>query len=371
MSDLGIDGLQQEGRKPGHKHGRGCLAVLVALAVIVALGVLTYTLGVGLIKDALSGPADYKGHGHGSVVVEVKKGDTATDIGATLLQAHVVKSQSAFTEAAKKNNRSVEIQVGYYRLHKHMSGASALSLLLDPKSRVDHAVTIPEGKRAKEILAILADRTNLSKSQLHKAFRDTVALHLPSYAHGDPEGYLFPATYDVAPGMKAPGVLREMTRRFKQEAATEHLIKGAHRLKRSPAAVVKVASLVQAEARRSSDMPKVARVIYNRLDAHKPLQMDSTLHYAVDSRGEVATSGKLRKLGSPYNSYRHTGLPPTPIDSPGAKALHAALHPAHGKWRYFVTVNLRTGETKFSTTYKQHLRNVQELHKYCRTSDEC
>ena len=80
---------------------------------------------------------------------------------------------------------------------------------------------------------------------------------------------------------------------------------------------------------------------------------------------------QLRDLDSPYNSYKYTGLPPTAIDSPGELALKAALHPAAGSWRYFVTVNLRTGETKFATTYQQFLVERDQYVTYCEHSPAC
>jgi UPF0755 protein len=162
-----------------------------------------------------------------------------------------------------------------------------------------------------------------------------------------------------------------MVAKFNQYAASALLPSGARRLGYGPGDIVKIASLVQAEARRAQDMPKVAAVIYNRLRAGMPLQLDSTLHYAEQSRGTVGTSKAARSTNSPYNTYVVTGLPPTPIDSPGADALQAALHPAHVSYRYFVTVNLRTGETKFATSYADHLRNVAQYQQYCRTSSAC
>ncbi|MGI8577546.1 MAG: endolytic transglycosylase MltG [Nocardioidaceae bacterium] len=371
MSDLGIDGLQEHAPKPRHTHVRGCLAVLVASAIIVGIGAFAYVKGVALIKDALSGPADYAGNGHGTAVVQVKKGDTAVDIGTTLLKAHVVKSQQAFVDAARADARSLTIQVGFYKMHKQMAAKDALDLMLDPKSKVTNLLTIPEGYRAKEILATIAAKTPLTSAELNQAFRDTAALQLPAYAGGDAEGYLFPATYNVAPNATAPGLLAAMTARFKQEAARDNLVSGASALHMSPHTVVIVASLVQAEARRPQDMPKVARVVYNRLKIGMSLQFDSTLHYAVDSRGQIATSNNLRQLNSPYNTYTRTGLPPTAIDSPGAIALHAALHPAAGNWRYFVTVNLRTGDTRFAVTFAQQQRNEALYYAYCQTSNAC
>jgi UPF0755 protein len=102
-----------------------------------------------------------------------------------------------------------------------------------------------------------------------------------------------------------------------------------------------------------------------------PLQFDSTLHYAADTRGDVVAGEDLRKIKSPYNTYTHTGLPPGPISSPGAAALEAAANPDDSDYRYFVTVNLKTGETRFAETLPEHNRNVAQYREYCRNSDEC
>lgn len=368
MSELGL------GSGRGHKGRRGiagCLAVLVALAIVVGLGAFTYVKGVDVVKGWLVGPADYSGDGHGSVLVSVQSGDTAADIGRTLERKGVVKSVEAFTDAAKDNPKSLSIQVGYYRLRLGMSGKAALVMMLKPSSRVSTDVTIPEGMRAKEILAALGAHTRLSPQALTAAFADTLALGLPSYANGDAEGYLYPATYPVDPGTTAAGMLKQMTARFRTEAAELKLTAGAKALHVSPTDIVIVASLVQAEASRPQDMPKVARVIYNRLKAGMPLQLDSTLHYAVDSRGVVVANKHLRSLKTPYNTYLNKGLPPTAIDSPGEMALKAALTPAKGSWLYFVTVNLRTGETLFATTYAEHEQQLAIYRHYCETSPAC
>jgi UPF0755 protein len=118
-------------------------------------------------------------------------------------------------------------------------------------------------------------------------------------------------------------------------------------------------------------MTKVASVVYNRLDADMALQFDSTLHYGLDVRGDIQLTEEQLHDDGPYNTYTRAGLPPTPIDSPGADALSAALNPADTDYLYFVTVNLATGETKFANTLAEHNANVAEYHQYCETSDEC
>ena len=123
-----------------------------------------------------------------------------------------------------------------------------------------------------------------------------------------------------------------------------------------------MASLVQAEGGRLSDYPKIARVIYNRLANGMPLQLDSTVLYGLNKFGILASDMDLTSP-SPYNTYKHKGLPPGPIDSPGNAAIQAVLHPASGNWLYFVTVNPKTGETLFTSSETQFEQFRQELQK--------
>lgn len=369
MSDIGVGGLRSSSRR-GHRRGKGCLAVLVAVAVIVALSVFAYVKGVEVIKDKLTGPEDYAGDGRGSVVVSIKQG-TLTDIGVTLEKAGVVKSVRAFTEAANINPDATSITPGSYRLRKQMSAESALGLLLDPDSLIKNpTVTIPEGLRAQEILASIVKQTDFTTKQVQNAYDDAAGLGLPSYADGDPEGYLFPSTYELTKKTTAAGLLKEMVTKFEEQVDALGLKDKASALGYSPHDIVTVASLVQAEAG-PADMKKVASVVYNRLDVPMALQFDSTLHFAADSRGNVVAPDNLRKIDSPYNTYTRPGLPPGPIDSPGEEALAAALSPAQTSFIYFVTVNLKTGETRFAASFAEHERNVEVYHKYCATSDEC
>jgi UPF0755 protein len=374
VSQLDLGTEQQPGRRRGEKHSKGCFPVLIAALVIALIGGLLYVKGVDVVKgwlDDTTAAADYSGNGTGNVTVEVKEGETATDIAHTLFDAGVVKSAEAFIDAAKANPQSTSIQVGFYQLHEKMAAENALDLILDTKtSMISNPLTIPEGKRADEIVAAVADVGDFDEKAVQQAYDDTSALGLPDYANGDPEGFLFPATYNIAPNATPASILKTMVDTYRQHADDDKLEQGADALGISPYDAVIVASLVQAEASRSQDLPKVASVIYNRLDAGMPLQLDSTLHYAVDSRG-VISAGDLTKIDSPYNTYERTGLTPTPIDSPGDDAINAALHPAQTDYLYFVTVNLRTGKTLFAKTFEEHQANVDKLHQYCASSDEC
>ncbi len=353
----------------------GCLAVIVALAVILGGAYFVGNKGYHYLKDHLSSAEDYPGPGHGQVLFQVKSGDTVTQIGRELKAQGVVASVQAFMDAS---HGKTGIQVGYYQLKKKMAAKDAFDVLINPQHILTTKVTVPEGLRVSDTVAVLAARTKYSTAQFDAALKDTAALGLPSYANGDPEGYLFPSTYGFGPKEKPADMLKDMVDRWKQSADENDLEAGAQAQGKSPAEIMTIASLIQAEGR-GSDMPKVSRVIYNRLDGpgdqggtNGRLQIDATVNFALDRKGVVGvTQDEIDNTDSPYNTYRVVGLPPGPINSPGDAAMKAALHPADGPWYYYVTVNLRTGETKFGTTYQEFLGFKQEFRQYCQTSDAC
>ena len=328
----------------------GLLVVAVVLLAVMAGVVLG---GQRLYRNAF-GTKDYPGAGAGSVVVQVKAGDTARDIGATLVEDGVVRSAGAFTRAARSDRRSRSLQPGFFRLHRKMSGAMALQLLLEPTARLRGRVTIPEGTPLAATVDRLSKGTEVSRADLLSALGNPAVLGLPSYAKDKPEGFLFPATYDVEPGTGAVDVLKMLTQRFGEEAASIDLEAGAKALGMTPYDVVTVASLVEAETPLDADRAKVARVVYNRLAQGMKLQLDSTVNYL---RAQKAARLSLTDIGvvSAYNTYLHAGLPPTPISSPGGAALQAALHPATGDYVFFITID-KAGHSLFTKSYAEFLR---------------
>ncbi len=357
-------------RRRTRRRVRGCIPVLLALAVVVGGGSVAVWKGTDAVRSMLAGPEDYNGNGSGSVTIEVLEGDSAGDIGGTLERKGVVASVEAFTQEAATDSRSLGIQPGFYRLSRQMSARSALDRLVRDDARIENDVTVPEGLTVDEALRRLAGETRVPLSEYVAAARRPGELGLPAYAGGDPEGYLFPATYPLPPQVSAPEVLASMVERFMQVARQLDLAAGAARVGYTPAEVVTVASLVEAEARRPQDFRKVAAVIYNRLDEGRRLQLDSTVQYATGGDG-VFTTDRQRRSPSAYNTYRVRGLPPGPVDAPGVRALRAALEPARADWTYFVTVDLDTGRTLFTDSYRRHLRNVEVLRTYCASSKAC
>jgi UPF0755 protein len=221
-------------------------------------------------------------------------------------------------------------------------------------------VTIPEGWRLSQIVAYLGAKSGIPASNYQKVLANPAELHLPAYSGGKPEGYLFPATYEVVPHETALGVLTAMVQRFEQQAAQVSLPTAAKQVHLSQGQVIIMASLVEAEGGKTSDYPKIARVIYNRLAQHIALQLDSTVLYGLNTYGIIANDQQLTS-SSPYNTYKYKGLTPGPIDSPGAAAIQAVLNPAAGNWIYFVTVNPKTKETLFTASQAQFEQYRAEL----------
>jgi UPF0755 protein len=357
------------GRRRKRRGVKSCLAVLVALAIVLGVFYVGVTRGVGWIEDRFSSAADYSGPGQGKVTFQVHEGDSVAEMGRNLKAAGVVASVQSFTDAAASNPDSTGIQVGFYPLKKKMAASDALDVLVDPGNLLKNSVTIPEGLRVTDIVGTLAQSTDFSRAKFEKVLKDPAKLGLPAYAHGNPEGYLFPATYDFGPNATPTSILRDMVSRWKQAADDAGLVGAAKRLGYTPGELMTVASLVQSEGR-GSDMPKISRVIYNRLEGNETnhlLQIDSTVNYAADNKLTAVPTTDDLKISSPYNTYENPGLPPTPIEAPGDDALQAAAHPADGGWYYYVTVNLKTGETKFATTYDEFLKYKDELRRYCET----
>jgi peptidoglycan lytic transglycosylase G len=374
----------QRGR-PG-KKGRGGGRVRTPVAFLLSF-LLLAVLGGGAwygydrVRGFFNAP-DYASAGTGQVRVEIKNGDTITDMGNTLYRADVVKSAKAFVEAAGKNPRSQNIQPGFYTLRSKMRASDAVDLLLDVKNKVVTKVTIPEGRTAKQTFDLLAKATGIPVTDFANAAKDPAKLGVPDFwfVRSDKkkqtksiEGFLFPSTYDVNPDATAEGILKQMVAQFLQVATDIKFVETvqAKRGGISPYDALMVASLAQAEAGVPKDLGKIARVAYNRLYVDSPelgshrLEMDVTTNYGLELAGKATKSSKnltQSELFDPKNAYNtrvYDGLPPTAIDNPGQAALQAAMDPPKGGWYFFVAID-KQGNSAFATTKAQHDQNVQK-----------
>jgi UPF0755 protein len=356
-------GGRRSGRGSGGGGGKRRRRWLVPLVVILII--LLLPLGAGgfyayrFIQHRYY-PADFAGPGTGQAIVQVQTGQTATAVGQRLVNLGVVESLRAFELAAEHSTSSRTLEPGTYRMKKHMKATLAYALLLSPSSRIQDKITIPEGWRVSQIQAQLGAHSGIPLADYQAALKQPGALGLPSYAKGNPEGYLFPATYEVQPNQTASDVFKAMVDRFNQEAVGDNLTREAAAVHLTPGQVITVASMIQAEGGNTKYYKQVARVIYNRLSKKMKLQLDSTVMYGLHTFGIIASNQQLQST-SPYNTYKYAGLPPGPIDSPGHAAIEAALHPGSGNDLYFVTTNPKTGLTKFTSSQSQFEQFRQEL----------
>ncbi|MGW5264979.1 endolytic transglycosylase MltG [Microbispora sp. NPDC004025] len=236
------------------------------------------------------------------------------------------------------------------------------------ETRTANRITVHEGLRLSRVLTDLSAATGKPLEEFERAAEDGAALGLPAYAKGALEGFAFPGTYDVSSTSSPEKVLAAMVTRFRSVAEDTGLVEGARRLGRTPSEIMTIASIVQAESRDKRDMPKVARVVYNRLNRtpEMRLQMDSTVLYGLNKFGSRASNEDL-KSRSPYNTYARLGLPPGPICNPGADAIEAALNPASGRWLWFVVTDPKKGVMKFADTHSEFVKLIEEHKKNLKT----
>ncbi|GAA1238497.1 hypothetical protein GCM10009665_30890 [Kitasatospora nipponensis] len=343
-------------RRPD-RTGLACGLTLLLLALMAGSLLLTAQALLGGTRHPAA--ADFSGGGSGSVQVSVPQGASLTRIGQILVQNKVVASVQAFTDAAAKA-AGQRIQPGTYPLRHRMSAVAAVGVLGNPS--LANGLTVPEGWRATQVYAAVDQRLKLpAGTAQHTAEQHLSELGLPDYAGGNPEGLFYPSTYSVTGESTPLALLQQMVKQAAHEYDSDGLGQAVTERNLTPYQILVLASLLQGEADNPDDMAKVSRVIYNRLAKNLPLQLDSTVNYAL-GRTTLHTSTTDTRLDSPFNTYRNPGLPPTPIDNPGHDALQAALNPAPGDWLYFVTV--RPGDTRFTDSEQQQRKNVEEFNAY-------
>ncbi len=316
------------------------------VVVLVAVAVSWYR---GQENPSPRGPA---------VVVDVPAGASMGSVTHTLAQRGVIGSTLAFRINLLFNGTPV-VQAGRYLLHRNEDFGTVRQVLgAGPDV---FAVDVPAGYTVAEVSRAVGGVPGHGAAHFTRTARSgAVASPWLAPVPGRPynlDGLLGTGSYLVLPGESDTSVLRQMVARFDALARSVDLPANAGALGISPYEAITVASIVQKEAFSPGDSaaatafnaPRVARVIYNRLERGTPLQDDSTVLYAEGRDGGPVTSSDLA-VDSPYNTYQHTGLTPTPICFPSRRALVAALHPADGSWQFFVLTN-RDGTETFSDTF--------------------
>jgi UPF0755 protein len=337
-------------RSTSHRRRRRRWPVIVLLIGAPVIFVLAaITLWYELNAHAL-GPEGRQ------VVITIHDGESADSVVSALASDHVIASSLAF-KFGDLINGTPTISPGSYALHENqtygevrtiLNGGPNISVvnvragltLHEIAQRVD-PVTKPGGSTFEQLAA---------SGAVHSVFSPPGSNNL--------EGLLGPGTYLVLPGQSRLSVLQAMVTRFDQQATAAGLSQAAaSAFGLTPYEMITAASVVEKEGYYPKNMPDVARVVYNRLANSMPLQMDSTVLYALGQDGGTVTPADLQ-IQSPYNTYLNKGLPPTPICTVSSIALAAAVHPPAGGWLYFVVVT-KDGTEAFSDTFAGQQANEQ------------
>lgn len=293
------------------------------------------------------------------IYMEVKLGMTADDIGRILVQHHVIAHRYYFWLLAKANGVEGHFQTGTYRLHRQMEVRDVLEMLVQGHT-APLRFTIPEGFNVNEIAARLGEE-GIAKAEEVKAaavrfapYRYIESVEAASY---QAEGFLFPDTYEIEPGMSARDILLMMAHNF-DDRLTADMRRRAAEMGLSIFDLVTLASLVEKEARFEEDRAIIAQVFLQRLRIGMPLQSDTTIQYLLHAPKEDVTYADT-EIASPYNTYQHMGLPPGPIANPGLASIEAVLYPANTDYLYFVAD--REGHNHYSRSYSDHLVLVERV----------
>jgi UPF0755 protein len=284
------------------------------------------------------------------VTITVASGQSSVEIGRALRDAGVIDSVNRFRDTAEERGLDSLLKPGTYKLVTGMGIDAVLEVLAKgPSTGVPF--TIPEGYTVAQIVDKVAATKQFSKAELTKAL-ESKELIVPYRPKGvtSLEGLLFPDTYGIEDDDTPETVLQEMLTQLEVVLSRYQLSTAPQNL--NPYQLLIVASMIEREAKVAADRPKIAAVIYNRLAIDKRLEIDATVQYAV---GRSRLTARDLRSSSPYNTYVHAGLPPTPIAAPGEAAIQAALQPADGDWIYYV-LSSEKGEHAFTSDYQQFQR---------------
>ncbi len=292
------------------------------------------------------------------VSVTVPKGATLSDVAALLEQAGVVKHATAFRIEAERAGHASDLKPGTYTLQVNEPFDRLIAQLVAGGRPDTVRVTIPEGYTARQTGEIAASKLKRVTSRAYERLTLTQPLlfTLDGYRAGTRlEGLLFPATYEVAPSIGARAFVRQQLTAFKRALAGIDMTR-ARKANLTSYDVAIIGSMVEREARVAGERRLVAAVIWNRLRLGMPLQIDATIQYLLPEHKARLSYADLQ-IPSPYNTYLHTGLPPTPIANAGAASLKAAANPARVGYLYYVARDDGSGRHYFSSTYAQFLQD--------------
>lgn len=321
---------------------RQIIAIVVFVIVVIASLVFA-------IKAILPGPMK-------QVAVVIPEGSSVNDIANVLVSRQIIANIWAFKFYVFASGHTEHLMPGRYIFRQNSSYLKVIQELVKGPKKVFYNLTVPEGFTLQQIGERLSRVGGLSYKEFKILTHDLKLYKFKFLKYnkaGNLEGYLFPETYRLDAQTQTAQVINMMLSQFEKEYAAVKKKKAP--LKLNVHQIVTIASLVEKEAKLKDEQPLIAAVIYNRLKKKMKLELCSSIQYVLKKRRDRLTLKDL-KLESPYNTYKYTGLPPTPVGNPGRGALQATLNPAKVKYLYFVLLDEKTGKHFFTDNYNEFLK---------------
>ncbi len=319
------------------------------LAAALTLGIIVIVIAVQSFMVFLPHPET------GPVRITIASGMTAADVGRLLADRGIIRCPICFRLAARVSGLDRSFRAGDHELYRPLTMGRLVRTLTGPPLPPPFTrVIVPEGLTIEETAAVVARQCAIDSAAFASLARDRIFAAVLGIDSGSLEGYLYPDTYFVHPPGDARALIGRMVRRFRQVTGDWAAVR-ADSLGFTLNEAVTLASIVQAETSRPGEMPMVSQVFHRRLALGRPLEANPTVQYALGSKRRVLYEDL--KVNSPYNTYRHAGLPPGPIGSPGIEAIRAALRPADTDYLYFVADG--GGGHVFSRTLAEHVDAVR------------
>lgn len=324
------------------------IVVFVVMALVVVFTVRSVASRRGTSPDSQQSTAealDYYDSQEGEEVqFTVNSGEDASTIAQHLVQQDIVKTTEGFLHAVNAQNAGSKLQPGVFTLRKHMSSTSVVGVLIDT-SAAQGILQVKSGETVSDVINAAAAASGIDVSQFQAIISAGGNSILPDEAGGNYEGWFEPGSYNVSDSSTtAQSVITQLVQARIAKLDELGIPEGQREEK------INVASIIENEVNKDEYRGKVSRVIYNRLEQDMPLGMDSVVAYGNGVESSQLTDAMLNDPSNPYNDRVNKGLPPTPISNPGDASLSAAMSPEEGDWLYFCTVNLQTGETKFTAS---------------------
>ncbi|MDO5045040.1 MAG: endolytic transglycosylase MltG [Coriobacteriia bacterium] len=349
-------------------HGKSSISgkhlfISVIIVVLILAGLVYFglqKLNLAMIEDAAQETTQEQ---TGDLTVEIPEGAGTSSIANLLMDAGVIDNRDEFIAYVRTSGDDTALKPGAYSFMAGMTIEEIVDELKQGGEELGAKLTIPEGFRLEQIAARVEKVANISKDDFlaqAKASNYESDYEFLKGAYNDSlEGFLFPKTYKIPEGSDADFIIRKMLDQFVVETKSiDFNNQVAQDYKLDMHQLITIASLIERETSIDSERPKVAQVIYNRLDQKMPLQIDAAIVYALGGKTEHLSTEDL-KVDSPYNVYANKGLPPGPIASPSLESIKAALAPEKSDLLYYV-VNSQEGTHAFSKDYDQFLKDKEQ-----------